>query len=166
MELTHENIKLKEERTNILDICDIQYKSTEPIISFYTKCRSLIINILKKKGERFDDIEILEDEILTPTLDEFIVLWCLEKVDSSLTKDIKHTFSDSIFHGGSILGLKDQLFDYFSNHRTSKDDSTTVKDENKTATVKDTSDSFKSENCELVVTELKTELDDLITTGM
>ena len=171
MEVFNDEVKLKYDPGNILELCDIQYQSSETINSFYMNCRSLISNILRKKGDRFGDVEVLEDEILSPTFEELIILWCLEKVDSNITKNVRQAFGDRILHGSTLSSLSQDIFQYLSINGFTKntlngrhddyESSSKVKDEKNLPNLQISENPPKSENCEVLVTELKTELDDL-----
>ena len=93
---------------SIFEISETKYSNYENLKSFYTKFRTVISNHLKKKG----DSELLfEDEIISPTFEEVIILWCLEKIDSSLPKQVKEAFSSQL---NGLVTLKDihhEIFD-------------------------------------------------------
>ena len=155
----------KQDPSNILELFDFHYNSHESISSFYTRCRCLVASNLKKKGDKVGDDFILEDEFISSTFEDLIILWCLEKVDPCLPKKVKETFGDEIINGQTVKNLINQICDFFS-----KNNIYDVKDLNKAnnnESVKDevenrqNNEDLKPESCDLVVTELKTELDDL-----
>ena len=69
---------------NILALSDIQPTTNEDFSAFYNKFRLSVCNNLKMMGTKIkfmDNFELVEDEILSPTFEEVILLWCLEKID-------------------------------------------------------------------------------------
>lgn len=92
----------------IFEICETKYSKYEDLKSFYTKFRTVISNHLKKKG----DSELLfEDEIISPTFEEVIILWCLEKIDSSLPKQVKETFGNQLNGQVTLKDIHNEIFD-------------------------------------------------------
>jgi hypothetical protein len=63
--------------------------SSDSYQSFYLKFKASICSNLKKKGDvvEFLNGELLEDEILSPTFEEIIVLWCIEKIGSKFVSN-------------------------------------------------------------------------------
>ena len=162
-----ECITQKHDPTNILELCDFCYDTNESIASFYTKCRFLVSSNLKKKGDKLGEDFILEDEIISPTFEDVIILWCLEKINPKLPKKLKEIFGEKIVGGQSIRELQADIFEYFTSkdfldctEKACIDDDTNlgVKDEDKLTNV---NEDLKPEACEVLVAELKTELDDL-----
>ena len=81
-------------------------------ISFYTKFRQAICDKLRKKGDRinyFEEQLLLEDEILTPTFEDIIVLWCLEKISPQLPKEVTNMLEFWYF----VLGSKNIYLNNF-----------------------------------------------------
>jgi len=160
-----DTLTCKQDPLNILELFDVHYNSHESIGSFYNRCRCLVASNLRKKGDKVGDDFILEDEFISSTFEDLIILWCLEKVDPCLPKKVKENFGDQIINGQTVKNLVNKISEYFS-----KNDIFDVKDlnnANDNGSVKDEVENrqnnveFKPESCELVVTELKTELDDL-----
>ncbi len=81
----------------------------------YVGCFHLLINLSLNLG----DLELLQDEILTPTFEDIVLLWCIEKVDSSLPDKIKKNFGEQINNGTPLKELEIDIFKYLSEHYTS-----------------------------------------------
>ena len=114
--------------SNILELCDTQYESTESIKEFYDKFRQIVRCSLKKKGFIDGDEMLLEDEIISPTFEEIIILWCLDKVSPNLSTKVKPAFDFQLNNGHSIKELKDDIFYYFSNkHNFDESDENNLK---------------------------------------
>ena len=64
-------------------------------------------------------LELLQDEILTPTFEDIVLLWCLEKVDSSFPGKIRKNFGDQINSGTPLKELEIEIFKYLSEHYSS-----------------------------------------------
>ena len=104
---------------NILDICDIKYLDNESIDSFYLKFRSRICNQLKKKGDKIImpkdqqllEHELLDDEIISPTFEEVILIWCLEKIDPKLPLQLKEAFNEQLKSKISLCELQTEIFE-------------------------------------------------------
>ena len=98
---------------NIFEISETKYSNNEDIFEFYTNFRNLICDHLKKKGDKInndiDDI-MLEDEIISPTFENIIILWCLEKIDPCLPNFIKDTFINQLQTNISLLDIHNEIF--------------------------------------------------------
>ena len=79
---------------------------------YYLKFRATIFAQLKKKGDvvEFLNGELLEDEIFSPTFEEIIVLWCLEKIDPDLPELVKQTFKDKLQGSVTLKDLQSEIF--------------------------------------------------------
>ena len=98
---------------NMFEISETKYMKNEDIYDFYTNFRNLICNHLKKKGDKInnsiDDI-MLEDEKISPTFENIIILWCLEKIDPCLPNFIKDTFINQLQTNISLLDIHNEIF--------------------------------------------------------
>lgn len=108
-----ENINKKRKLENIFDISETKYVTNEDILAFYIKFRSIVCSHLKRKGDKLfsSSQEILsEDEILSPTFEEVIILWCLEKINPSLPSIVKETFSNQLKGNTSLKEIHEEIF--------------------------------------------------------
>ena len=100
---------------NILDLSEIKFTSEQEIESFYSKVRSSICSMLKRKGDRINcrtsNQVFLEDEILSPTFEEVIMLWCLEKIDPLLPSQVKKIFSQQFENKWCLTELQGDIFE-------------------------------------------------------
>ena len=74
----------EKQHENILALSEIHPTANEDFSAFYNKFRRSVCSNLKKMGTKIKflgNFELLEDEILSPTFEEVILLWCLEKID-------------------------------------------------------------------------------------
>ena len=106
---------------NIIDICDINYDDSDDILSFYEKFRRTISLNLKKTGYKLGDAYLLQDEIISPTFEEVIIIWCLDKINSNLSPKIKSNFHEKLNTGVSINEFKSEIFNFFSSKQFSEE---------------------------------------------
>eukprot|EP00088_Acartia_fossae_P062637 TRINITY_DN7576_c0_g1_i2.p1 TRINITY_DN7576_c0_g1~~TRINITY_DN7576_c0_g1_i2.p1 ORF type:complete len:603 (+),score=61.45 TRINITY_DN7576_c0_g1_i2:39-1847(+) len=98
----------KSDKPNLFATCYLQPSDKESYSEFYTRFRTSICNHLKKTGSRMKylDNEILScDEIISPTFEEIIILWCLAKIDHRLPGLANHAFNQKLID--NTLTLKD-----------------------------------------------------------
>lgn len=99
----HYNIAPK--GANFLRIASISYKSGDNHYSFYKKFRAGFIDNLRKAGDkddaRWSDARLAQDERLSPSQEDAICLWALEKIDPRLPekvrKDYEHYLTDDCY---------------------------------------------------------------------
>ena len=131
---------------DIFDICDTKHTNSEDFSTFYHRFKATISKNLKKKGDKIDDSEILmEDEIISPTFEDVIILWCLEKVDPSLPSLIKEKFSNVLKEQHVLKNIDNLIFQEVSSLYNSSTKNANVhcdknlKEENKNVTIIGTS---------------------------
>ena len=99
---------------NIFELSDLQYSSTEDYTAFYIRFRAAVCKNLKKTGSKIkfleDTNQLLEDEILSPTFEEVVVLWCLEKIDHSLPRLANQTFGAKLIDDVTLKDLQEEIF--------------------------------------------------------
>ena len=100
------------ETRNILDLLEIKYSNKEKFDTFYTNFRSCISSNLKKKGDRIShlDKQLTEDEIISPTFEDVIILWCLDRIDPSLPIQVKKTFTHQIENNLTLKDIQVEIF--------------------------------------------------------
>ena len=101
---------------DIFDICDTKHINSEDFNTFYHRFKTTISKNLKKKGDKINDSEILmEDEIISPTFEDVIILWCLEKVDPSLPSLMKEKFSNVLKEQQALKNIDKLIFQEVTN---------------------------------------------------
>ncbi len=68
---------------------------------------------MKSKGHKIgylNNKELKEDEEISPTFEETIVLWCLEKIDSRLPMHVSKTFGHQMTGNTTLKDLQVQIF--------------------------------------------------------
>ena len=101
----HHHSPKKYLRENIFDISEVKYKPKEDLNEFYYKFRASVCDHFRKTG-----FELGEDEILPPMCEELIVVWCLEKIDPSVPKQVKETFGPQLQGDVTLRDLQEEIF--------------------------------------------------------
>ena len=57
------------------------------------------------------DFELIEDEILSPTFEEVILLWSLEKIDPRLPFLVNQTFGYRLIDDLTLKDIQDEIFE-------------------------------------------------------
>ena len=108
---SHYNIAAK--GSNLLKLTDHVYKPGTPYQSFYKGFRTDWFNNLRKEGEVMTHKGgkvMTEDEILTPTFEDAIVLWCLEKIDPRLPKKVRKDYEHRLSGNTYLIDLQLTIF--------------------------------------------------------
>ena len=106
---------------NILQLRSIKYKENEDFHEFYQRFRKGICTNLKKKGDVANDDIMQEDEIISPTFEDVIVMWTLEKIDSCLPNLVFDTFGLHLVQGSSLKQLQEEIFEFIPELLQAKD---------------------------------------------
>ena len=92
--------KRRKTESSIFDICEVTYVKNEDLNAYYMNFRSTVCKNLKRRGDKLREdkghVTLMQDEVLSPTFEEIIVLWCLEKIDPLLPKLVKETFGNQL----------------------------------------------------------------------
>lgn len=99
---------LSSKTESILELSKLKYKDGEQYESFYKRFRTMICDYASKKYVEAND-GLLVEEIISPTFEEVIILWCLEKIDQELPLKVEQKFG-SEFSSSSLHDLKDKIF--------------------------------------------------------
>jgi len=97
---------------SIYQLNQFTYNDGDDFNEFYHKFRSVISLNLLKKGDKVNDDILLEDEVISPTFDEIIMIWSLEKINPHLPQLVQVTFSDQLCHGTSLKDLQEDIFEF------------------------------------------------------
>jgi hypothetical protein len=107
----HYNIEAK--GSNLLKITEHTYKSGTSHQVFYKQFRSSWLNNLRKEGEvmQHKGGKVLDvDEILSPTFEDAIVLWVLEKIDPRLPKKVRKDYEHRLAGNTYLIDLQVTIF--------------------------------------------------------
>ena len=109
--LQHYNLEKK--GAHFLKVSELSYKPGTNHQTFYREFRSAICDNTKRKGHKIkylNNKELKEDENISPTFEETIVLWCLEKIDSRLPMHVSKTFGHQMVENTTLKDLQVQIF--------------------------------------------------------
>lgn len=109
------------EMMNILDLTDAKYDPSLGVAGFYEKMKNIVLTNLRKRGHKFGEDELIQDEILSPTFEEVLIVLCLDKIQPNLSQKLKPVYSDRLNKGSCLIELKDEVFQYISKENLSDD---------------------------------------------
>ena len=110
LDIVVENYEFTEKPENIFSLSHVQLIANEDYSDFYKRLRSEICDKLKCKGTKSNELELLEDECLSPTFEEVIILWCLEKIDRRLPYLTSQTYGDKLIGNVTLTDLQEEIF--------------------------------------------------------
>ena len=109
--MKHYNIETK--GANFLKITDHVYTvGTQPQV-FYKQFRASFLNNLRKSGEVMTHKGgkvMTEDEGLSPSFEDAIVLWTLEKIDPRLPKKVRKDYEHRLTGSTYLIDLQPSIF--------------------------------------------------------
>ena len=105
----HYNIQAK--GANFLRITEIVFTSKMMPQVFYKQLRAKFLNNLRKKGEKAKGgIILAADETLTPSFEDAIVLWALEKIDARLPAKVRKDYEHRLSGDTYLVDLQPTIF--------------------------------------------------------
>ena len=108
----HYNIAPK--GANFLRIASITFTSGDNHYSFYKKFRAAFIDNLRRKDDkddsRWSDARLAADERLSPSMEDTIVLWCLEKIDARLPEKVRKDYEHYLTADCYLSDLHPRIF--------------------------------------------------------
>ena len=103
-----EDYDIQQKGIHFFNILDVKYESGEPASGFYNRYRNLLLANLGKTGDaiRWQNVEALEeDEKLSPTFEDMILLNVLGLIDARLPSHIRD-------HYHHLIGKSKRLMDF------------------------------------------------------
>ena len=107
----HYNIQAK--GANFLKITEHNYTSCMLPQVFYKQFRASFLNNLRKKNEKVTHkggMVLQEDETLSPSFEDAIVLWCLEKIDPRLPSKVRKDYEHRLTGDTYLIDLQATIF--------------------------------------------------------
>ena len=107
----HYNLESRGE--HFLDVANIAYNSDIPYQTYYKQFRAGFLDNLRKRGDRLsykNDLELTEDESMSPTLEATIVLWTLERIDPRLPLKVKKNYGHQMVGNQCLMSLQPTIF--------------------------------------------------------
>jgi hypothetical protein len=113
LDLVTKNYEFVEKPDNILGLSHVHLIANEDYHAFYVRMRAEVCDRLKVKGAKLtyqNDLELIEDELLSPTFEEVIILWCLEKIDQRLPYLTNQIFGQKLMGDVTLKDLQEEIF--------------------------------------------------------
>ena len=102
---------MKRPNLNLLDLRRIQYNEGDDHARFYRAFKSALCDNLRKEGDIYDGDIVLYDEMLSPTFEDVIVVWTLERIHPMLPELVDKYFGHFFGKNGvSISSFQDRIF--------------------------------------------------------
>ena len=108
----HYNIEAK--GANFLRIVEHTYKQGENYSTFYKQFRASFLDNLRKAGCKGDPRDpgarLAEDEKLSPSHEDSIILWTLERIDPRLPAKVRQEYEGRLFGDTYLWDLQPMIF--------------------------------------------------------
>lgn len=108
----HYNIQSK--GVNFLKLAQITYKSGENPQTFYAQFRAAMVDNLRKAGDAKNHLmpgaRLEVDEVVSPTMDDAMVLWTLEKIDPRLPAQVAREYEGRLDKDTHLIDLQALIF--------------------------------------------------------
>ena len=99
---------------NFMNIADNVFKQGVPYQTFYKEYRASFVDNLRKQGDVVhfkNDFVLLEDEKLSPSFENAIVLWALEKIDPRLPSKVKKNYGYQMTGNMTLKDVQPVIFE-------------------------------------------------------
>ena len=121
--ITHYGLESK--GANFLNIAQHVYKKGEPVQTFYKQYRASYIDNLRKSGDLVkykNNAALTKDEQLSPSFENSIVLWSLDKIDPRLPAKVKKNYGHQMTANTTLKDLQPVIFQNISSMLEELDD--------------------------------------------
>lgn len=99
---------------NFLKIAKIAYKAGDNPQSFYKQFRCGFVDNLRKEGDARSHLrpgdKMPSDEVLTPSFEDAIILWTLEKIDPRLPARVAKDYEHRLDKDNHLIDLQSTIF--------------------------------------------------------
>ena len=105
---------LETKGANFMNISQHVFKAGTPHQSFYKQYRASFVDNLRKRGDsvKYKNNHILtEDEKLSPSFENAIVLWSLEKIDARLPDKVKKSYGHQMTRDVTLKDIQPVVFE-------------------------------------------------------
>ena len=99
---------------NFMNIAEHVFKAGTPHQSFYKQYRASFVDNLRKQSDRVlfkNDLRLDQDEKLTPSFENAIVLWTLDKIDPRLPAKVKKEYGHQMTGDTTLKDLQPVIFE-------------------------------------------------------
>ena len=103
---------------NFMDISEHVFKKGTPYQTFYKQYRASFIDNLRKTGDLVEyrnNFRLTEDEKLSPSFENAIVLWSLEKIDPRLPSKVKRNYGHQMTANTTLRDVQPIIFENIDN---------------------------------------------------
>ena len=120
---------LETKGANFMNIAEHSYKQGTPFQTFYKQYRASFIDNLRKQGDIVkyrNDFVLTEDEKLSPSFENAIILWSLEKIDPRLPAKVKKNYGHQMTGNVTLKDIQPVIFENISDMIEELDQSQTA----------------------------------------
>ena len=121
---------LETKGANFMNVSEHIFKKGTPYQTFYKQYRASFIDNLRKQGDVVcykNNYTLLEDEKLTPTFENAIVLWALDKIDPRLPAKVKRNYGHQMTGNVTLRDVQPVIFEHIDSMLEELDQSQTSK---------------------------------------
>ena len=106
-----EDYDIQNKGIHFFHLLDLQYQPGTSAIGFYNQYRNLIITNLKKRGDQIEwqNVELAQDERLSPTFEDHILLTVLGLIDSRLPGHVRTHYHHHIGQDKCLMDFKTDI---------------------------------------------------------
>ena len=105
---------LETKGANFMDISKHSYKQGTPFQMFYKQYRASFVDNLRRQGDTVlykNDLVLTEDEKLSPSFENAIILWSLEKIDPRLPAKVKKNYGHQMTGDVTLKDIQPVVFE-------------------------------------------------------
>ena len=109
---------LETKGANFMNVSDHTFKKGTPYQTFYKQYRASFIDNLRKQGDIVcykNNYILPEDEKLSPTFENAIVLWALDKIDPRLPAKVKRNYGHQMTGNVTLRDVQPVIFEHIDN---------------------------------------------------
>ena len=106
---------LETKGATFMNISDHVYKKGTPYQTFYKQYRASFIDNLRKQGDVVkyrNNFVLPEDEKLSPSFENAIILWSLEKIDARLPAKVKKNYGHQMTGDNTLKDIQPVIFEH------------------------------------------------------
>ena len=121
---------LETKGANFMNISEHVFKKGTPYHTFYKQYRASFIDNLRKQGDIVkyrNNFVLPEDEKLSPSFENAIILWSLEKIDPRLPPKVKRNYGHQMTGDTTLKDIQPVIFDNIGNMLDELDQSQVTK---------------------------------------
>ena len=109
---------LETKGANFMNIAEHVFKQGTPFQTFYKQYRASFLDNLRKRGDVVkyqNDLVLTEDEKLSPSFENAIILWSLEKIDPRLPAKVKKNYGHQMHGDVTLKDIQPVVFENITN---------------------------------------------------